>query len=1017
MKKNDISPLAAIALLALVLLTLFGLSHYESIVLHWIHLEKAFEETQDFLLIGLASVSVNALMMTLILERVLGYKKQGSRLRSIKKEKMNGTEVLAKTLLCLLLAGLFWKPFELYTAHSLSFYGDIFSQRILQYLSIFLNSSFLLSLSIVLYGSISILLITQRFLKLDKTLPRKSRFRDGLTLGSIGEETDAFDKTERPKWLTIPQKALNGNILVTGSIGTGKTQGTILNYVDQLFTQFSRKPAALILDPKGSFIEKASKILQKHDLVDQCVYLGDIKAPGSAGESIQTFNPVYIDNTLKNSNYLEVANMIRAAAKNFSGKSNESPIWEDSAFNLTKNVIVYCAAVFDYFTLLDCYKTMLIADSTEVTQNLKASLDKNRFDEEERYNIQCALQYFKEYSLFEDKFRSGVLVSSTTFLNQFQNYKAAQIFCPKKEDLTIPSMDEIVDNGKVLLFNVNHEALCRSMGTFIKLHYERSVLNRLKDTSRPRNILTALIADEYQDIVSVGHGGSMGDDKICAKGREANFFFLAASQSLSSIYNAIGSETAAKELIQNFRTRIACHSSDIDTIRNFKELMGQEDQEKTSRSLSEQSQRTTRNFILGGFDSKDANINESISTSQQKEFLITGKDFSRLKSFEAFVQVYDGIETNFYKLFLKPYFLKKQNTKHTKVLKWLQKKPLRPSLCLTLVTLITPLALTHKAQAFPNICSIVNTVEFNSCLNFKYSMTMCGFPPRPCARFSYNVPQTFIEVSPRAGHSHFHKLPGAALQLSTVKTLAPFGVANDEDTQSYHARTLSVPLAQIPFGILPCGGIRIPKLCFDGMSEHIHKHWSTGISDSFQPNFLAWSLAPKACLIKGAVTSATGGTDASYAPDSPMCSVKLPQLPIFPPSGHSACNGWGVFYPRMGSYNGPATLTGALMIASRMKSISSEIFMATPSSFGETWQMISPGSSSCFREGQNIALLDTIKNVREIGRLMGGRLTGYLFVIYKPVSCVRDIAHIAISKAVIAAMKPTCQELEKGLKK
>ncbi len=899
MKKDDISPLAAIGLLALVLLTLFGLSHYESIVLHWIHLEKAFGETQDFLLIGLASVSANALMMTLILERVLGYKKQGSRLRSIKKEKMNGKEVFSKTLLCLLLAGLFWVPFELYTTHSLSSYGDIFSQRMLQYLSIFLNGSFLLSLSIVLYGSISILLITQRFLKLDKTLPRKSRFRDGLTLGSIGEETDAFDKTERPKWLTIPQKALNGNILVTGSIGTGKTQGTILNYVDQLFTQFSHKPAALILDPKGSFIEKASKILQKHDLEDQCVYLGDIKAPhGSVvGESMQTlvpipvnpvqtlnsvpknphptstqamdtippthimqtFNPVYIDNTLKNSNYLEVANMIRAAAKNFSGKSNESPIWEDSAFNLTKNVIVYCTAVFDYFTLLDCYKTMLIADSKEIRENLKASLDKNRFDEEERYNIQCALQYFKEYSLFEDKFRSGVLVSSTTFLNQFQNYKAAQIFCPKKEDLTIPSMDEIVDNGKVLLFNVNHEALCRSMGTFIKLHYERSVLNRLKDTSRPRNILAALIADEYQDIVSVGYGGSMGDDKICAKGREANFFFLAASQSLSSIYNAIGSETAAKELIQNFRTRIACHSSDIDTIRNFKELMGQEDQEKTSRSLSEQSQRTTRNFILGGFDSKDANINESISTSQQKEFLITGKDFSRLKSFEAFVQVYDGIETNFYKLFLKPYFLKKKNTKHTKVLKWLQKKPLRPSfkkffegfkksnantklngranattwlalatylappalhtmhlftICLTLVTLITPLALTHKAQAFPNICSIVNTVEFNSCLNFRYSMTMCGFPPRPCVRFSYNVPQTFIEVSPRAGHSHFHKLPGAALQLSTVKTLAPFGVANDEDTQSYHARTLSVPLAQIPFGILPCGGIRIPKLCF-----------------------------------------------------------------------------------------------------------------------------------------------------------------------------------------------------------
>ena len=197
---------------------------------------------------------------------------------------------------------------------------------------------------------------------------------------------------------------------------------------------------------------------------------------------MQTFNPVYVDDTLKNSNCLEVASMIRAAAKNFSGKSNESPIWENSAFNLTKNVIVYCAAVFDYFTLLDCYKVMLIAHSKKIIEDLQKSLENSLFDEEEKYNIQCAIQYFNEYSLFESKFRSGVLVSSTTFLNQFQDYRAAQIFCPKKENLTIESMDEIVDNGKILLFNVTNEALSRSMGTFIKLHYERSVLNRLKDT-------------------------------------------------------------------------------------------------------------------------------------------------------------------------------------------------------------------------------------------------------------------------------------------------------------------------------------------------------------------------------------------------------------------------------------------------------------------------------------------------------------------------------------------------------
>ena len=181
---------------------------------------------------------------------------------------------------------------------------------------------------------------------------------------------------------------------------------------------------------------------------------------------MQTFNPVYIENTLKDLNYLEVAGMIRAAAKNFSGKSKESPIWENSAFNLTKNVIIYCATVFGYFTLLDCYKTMLIADSKKITKNLKESLRKDRFNEEEKHNIRCALDYFKEYSLFEDKFKSGVLVTSTTFLNQFQDYHASRIFCPKKEDLTIKSMDGIVDNGKILLFNVKKRGPLPFNGNF-----------------------------------------------------------------------------------------------------------------------------------------------------------------------------------------------------------------------------------------------------------------------------------------------------------------------------------------------------------------------------------------------------------------------------------------------------------------------------------------------------------------------------------------------------------------------
>lgn len=1000
MKENDISPVLAISLLALVVFMLFGFK-YKVDFLNLAQMAQFFiENNQEALSITAISILFNLFVGFLAFERILGFKKQGSRLRNLKKER-SSSDLFKKLFITVLSCTLAYYVIGYY-------FGDYFNILIPYF-----KDASIISLSINT-GFISYLLIEAYFKIKSKTLFKKSlpsgfNKSNAITLGSINEES----KELTPEWSRLNKRALNGNILVTGSIGTGKTQGTILTYTKQLFSNFENMPSALVLDPKGSFIPKVKEILSNLKNDHHCLSLGNCE---------QTFNPVYIEDPLKNSNFLEITSMIRAAAKNFSGKSNESPIWEDSAFNFTKNVVIYCAATMDYFTLTDCYEVMLKADEEKTIEDLKACVQDNKFDGEEKYNIVSAINYFKEFQSFEDKFKSGVLVSSTTFLNQFQEYKAAKIFCPTKESLTIRSMDEIIDEGKVLLFHTDNEALSKSMGTFVKLHYQKSVLNRLKDSSRESDHLATIIADEYQDLVSIGTGGSIGDDKVCAKGREAGFFFLAATQSLNSLFNAIGNEKAAKELIQNFRTRIACHSSDIETIRNFKELMGKTEAKRTNHSISENSHKAKKNYLLGGFDSKEANISESFSTSTQKEDLVTGKEFSRLKSFEAFAQIYDGVGTSFHKLYLKPYFLKNKRLAHTKVLKMLEEanysfsfikiyqsfvKAVRSSMALRLVPLFL---ISTSAFSFPNICSVVNSSGFNSCLNFNYQIITCGFPPRPCARISYNVPQTFIEVSDHAGESYFYGLPAASTQLATSKNPIPFGAVNDEDTQSYHARTVSVPFANIPFRMLPCGGTRTPKMCFDVMSEHLTKHWSTGKGDRFQPNFLAWLLSPKACLIKGAALSASGSS-VGYSSDSPKCSVKLPSIFPYPVSSRPACNGWGTFYPRMGSYNGPSSLTGALMIGSRIKSLGEEVTHSTPRHPAESWQMISPNSSSCFKEGQNLGLLETAKGVRETNRIFNGKLKGHLFVTWKPVSCVRDLPYIGTSLAAIASMNVSCKGL------
>ncbi len=124
------------------------------------------------------------------------------------------------------------------------------------------------------------------------------------------------------------------------------------------------------------------------------------------------------------------------------GRSFDSPFWEISAFNLIISCLALCAAKYreSGSSLTELYAEMVEAskDSHATASRLREWLiDPTRnFDEEERFNIECAARYFEEYEQLDQKVKTGILATSTAFLNQFQKFRNPD-FLPSQDKATI----------------------------------------------------------------------------------------------------------------------------------------------------------------------------------------------------------------------------------------------------------------------------------------------------------------------------------------------------------------------------------------------------------------------------------------------------------------------------------------------------------------------------------------------------------------------------------------------------
>ena len=450
----------------------------------------------------------------------------------------------------------------------------------------------------------------------------------------------------------LSEKSLFQNILITGTIGTGKTSSAMYPFTKQLI-EFSaldaeNKIGMLILDVKGNYYLKVSEFVKNAKRENDLIII-------SVGGKYK-YNPLHKPN-LKAS---VLANRLKTILLLFSPNNSES-YWLDKVEQVLTECIKLCRLYNNgYVTFEEIHK--LISENNyylEKIEYLRQKFINNEFSKEDIYNLLSSLNFFQKEFLSLDLRTLSILKSEITRItNVFvSDYEIYSTFNPKKEELNFFGFEDLINSGKIVVLNMNiseNKILSKIIATYLKLDFQTEVMSRLANNFKNSSRIVAFISDEYHEYVT------SSDSEFYSQSREAKCINIVATQSYTSLLNTLNNKYAVEVIVQNLVNKFWFRTDDIFTIEIAQKQIGKEDKEKMFKSLSENAKKTDFSYITNSFNSTDSSISESISTQITYEFVYDTKFFTQdLENFCSLAFLSDGNKImKPQKLKLKPYFEK-----------------------------------------------------------------------------------------------------------------------------------------------------------------------------------------------------------------------------------------------------------------------------------------------------------------------------------------------------------------------
>ena len=451
-----------------------------------------------------------------------------------------------------------------------------------------------------------------------------NRFCNNCNIATMTTSTNNNDElslyvghdTKNGEDVFISEQGLYQNILVTGTIGTGKTSSAMYPFAKQLIKQ---NIGMLVLDVKGNFYKKIKEFASMYNKKTIVIELG----------GNETYNPLDKPN-LKPS---VLANRLRTILTLFSNQNTTDTYWLDKVESFLTEAIKLCRLYNDgYVTFVELHK--IIYDKAYLNEKIavvKKLFFSNKFSNNQIYELNTCLDFFlSEFKNLDSKVLSIIQSEISRITQLFINdLEVKNTFCPPKNKITFKGFQDLENSIVVLNMNVaEYRNLAKILATYLKLDFESEVLMRLARSHTIKPV--AFICDEYHEFVTEN------DANFFSESREAKCINIISTQSYTSLLNSVKNQSAAKVIIQSLVNKIWFRTDDIFTIEEAQKQLGKEDKIKYSHSISENAKETKYNYLFNTFKSNNSNLSESISTQIQHDFTYDTNSFSLdLKTFHA----------------------------------------------------------------------------------------------------------------------------------------------------------------------------------------------------------------------------------------------------------------------------------------------------------------------------------------------------------------------------------------------